>query len=91
MWHARFVKAVAALALALLAVACGPKTKHDLLSRAEKVETKSDLERTLGAPDERNKLGPIEIWTYEASDGSVTFLITDDKVALQATGESEPR
>ena len=91
MWHARFVKAVAALALALLAVACGPKTKHDLLSRAEKVETKSDLERTLGAPDERNKLGPIEIWTYEASDGGVTFLITDDKVALQATGELEPR
>ncbi len=90
MCHARNVRAIAALAVALLAVACGPKTKHDLLSRAEKVETKAELERALGAPDERNKLGPIEIWTYDASDGSVTFLITDDKVALQATGESEP-
>jgi len=91
MWHARFVKAVAALALALLAVACGPKTKHDILSRAEKVETKSDLERTLGAPDEQDKLGPLEVWTYDASDGSVTFLITGEKVTLQATGELEQR
>jgi hypothetical protein len=87
MCHARLVKAVAALVLALLAVACGPKTKHDFLSRAQKVETKSDLERALGAPNEQDKLGPLEVWTYDASDGSVTFLITGDKVTLQATGE----
>lgn len=91
MCHARRVKVVAALALALLALACGPKTKHEILSRAEKVETKSELERALGAPDEQDKLGPLEVWTYDASDGSVTFLITGDKVTLQATGERGER
>jgi hypothetical protein len=90
MCHARGLRPIAALLLALLAVACGPKTKHDVLARAEKIETKAELERALGAPDERDKLGPIEIWTYEASDGSVTFVITGDKVTLQATGEREP-
>ena len=90
MCHARGVRAIAALAFALLAVACGPKTKHDILSRAEQVKTKTELERALGAPDEHDKLGPIEVWTYEASDGSVTFLITGESVTLQATGELEP-
>jgi hypothetical protein len=91
MCHARDVRVIAALVIALLAIACGPKTKHDILSRAEKVETKSELERALGAPDEQDKLGPLEVWTYDASDGSVTFLITGDRVTLQATGEKEPR
>ena len=90
MCHARGVRVIAALLVAFFAIGCGAKTKHDVLSRAEKIETKAELERALGAPDERNKLGPIEIWTYKASDGSVTFLITDDKVALQATGDPEP-
>jgi hypothetical protein len=79
------MKALAILVLAALALACGPKTKHVLLDKAEKVQTKAELERALGAPDERDKLGPMEVWTYEASDGKVTFLITGDTVALQAT------
>ena len=92
MCHARVVRAIAALiAFALLALGCGPKTKHDILSRAEQVGTKAELERALGAPDEQDKLGPLEVWTYDASDGSVTFLITGEKVTLQATGEREQR
>jgi hypothetical protein len=81
------MKTVAVLLFVALAFACGPKSKHDLLSKAEKVETKADLEQALGEPDELNRMGPVEIWTYAASDGKVTFLITDGKVALQATGE----
>ncbi len=91
MCHARGVRAIAALAFALLAVGCGPKTKHDILSRAAQVETKAELARALGAPDDQDKLGPLEVWTYDGSDGSVTFLITGEKVALQATGEREAR
>jgi hypothetical protein len=70
---------------ALLLTACGPPTKHDLLSKAEGIRTKAELEQALGAPTERDKLGPIETWTYVARDGKVTFLITGNAVALQAT------
>lgn len=72
---------LAAAALAL--VACGPPSKHDILSKAEHATTKSELEAALGSPSERNKLGPIETWTYQAEDGVVTFLITGETVRLQ--------
>lgn len=74
----------AAIALALLA--CGPPSKHEILSKAEHVEKKAELEATLGAPDERDALGPVETWTYAASDGSVSFLITGENVSLRSTG-----
>ena len=86
------MRVIAALAVvALLTAGCGPKSKHEILASAEKVATKTELERALGEPDERDKLGPLEVWTYEASDGSVTFLITGEDVALQATGAADPR
>lgn len=66
------------------------QTKHDLLKKTELVTTKAELEQILGAPDDRNKLGPIESWTYQASDGKVTFLIAGNTVQLQATSESDP-
>jgi hypothetical protein len=77
-------------ALLLLAPACARETKHSLLEKAEHVETKTQLEAALGAPDDRHKLGPIETWTYDASDGRVTFLITGENVTLQATSEPAP-
>jgi hypothetical protein len=77
-------------ATCLLAAGCGRGTKHDLLKKTESIETKAALEHALGAPDDRQKLGPIETWTYVASDGKVTFLITGDHVALQATSEPAP-
>jgi hypothetical protein len=77
------------LALALLAAAaCGPPSKHDLLSKAEGIETKQALEAALGAPDDRSKLGPIETWKYRAKDGEVTFVITGDRVTFQAAGDA---
>lgn len=79
------MKAAALLLALALAFACGAESKHDLLSKVERVKTKAELEQALGAPDERDKMGPVEIWTYTASDGKVTFLITGETVALQAT------
>ena len=80
-----------ALGLGLLvALACARETKHDLLKKAELVTTKAELEQKLGAPDDRMKLGPIETWTYEVSDGKVTFLIAGDTVQIQATSEPDP-
>jgi len=72
-------------AAALLLAACGPPTKHEILERAEEAETKADLQAALGDPDERDKVGPIERWSYRAKDGEVTFVITGDTVRLQAT------
>ncbi|RIK93454.1 MAG: hypothetical protein DCC71_24015 [Proteobacteria bacterium] len=75
-------------ALLLAAAACGPPTKHDLLSKAEGAETKQALEAALGPPDDRSKLGPIETWKYRAADGEVTFVLTGDRVTFQAAGDA---
>jgi hypothetical protein len=82
---ARFVAAVL-VALARGTAGCGPPTKHELLDKAEGIETKQELEAALGAPDDRSKLGPVETWKYVASDGEVVFLIAGDRVTFQATG-----
>jgi len=66
--------------------ACGPADKEDLLKKSAAVKTKGELEQALGKPDDIAKLGPLEKWTYKASDGEVVFLITGDTVAIQATG-----
>jgi hypothetical protein len=79
----------ALLAGALLAfAACGEPTEQDILNKAEGVATKAELEAALGEPDDVSKLGPIEKWTYKASDGEVIFVITGDAVALEAAGTS---
>jgi hypothetical protein len=79
-----------AVALVIALAGCGPDTKHEILKKAESVETKADLEAALGAPDDRHKVGPIETWTYEVSDGEVTFVIAGETVRLQTTSESSP-
>jgi hypothetical protein len=80
------------LVLALFAaalLACGPDTKHEILEKTESVETRQELEQALGPPDDRDKLGPIETWGYEASDGRVDFLITGDSVSLKSTSDAK--
>ena len=75
-------------ALALV-TACGGSTKEDILAKAKNASTKADLEKALGRPDDIAKLGPMEKWTYKASNGKVVFMIVGDKVTIEATGESE--
>ena len=49
----------------------------------------SPLVSALGKPDEVDKLGPLEQWTYEASDGKVVFAIVGGKVTLEATADKD--
>jgi hypothetical protein len=74
----------------LLAVAlvggCG-RSKEDLVEKSRGASTRAELERALGKPSDIAKLGPVEQWTYKASNGTVVFLIiVADKVTLQAAG-----
>lgn len=79
-------RAAAALLLtsALLIAACD-SSKEDILKKAEGIETRQQLEEVLGRPDDISKLGPMESWTYKASNGSVTFVLAGDVVTLQST------
>ena len=80
------------LLLAFAAVAvlgCGPPSQHEILKQAEAVETKQELEAAIGAPDEVDKLGPMEKWTYRASEGDVEFVITGDKVKFKSTKDRD--
>ena len=88
----RFARGLGSLLLvaAVALVACGPPTQHDILKKAEGIETKQELEAALGAPDDIDKLGPIEKWTYTASDGEVEFVITGDRIALETTDDDRP-
>ena len=84
---ARSLLTALVLASALLAAAaCGEPSKGDILKKAEGVSEKARLEEILGRPDDISKLGPIEQWTYKASDGTVVFNITGDKVTMTPPG-----
>lgn len=80
-----------ALALLLLAGCGGTPTKEDLLARAEKAQTRAELEKALGKPDDITKLGPVETWVYRASNGQVVFVVLGDKVTLQAAGSLQKK
>ena len=77
---------VAAVAVTL--AACGD-SKEDILKKTEKVTTRDELRAAVGDPDDVTKVGPIETWTYEASNGSVTFTLAGDTVTLKTTGDKE--
>jgi hypothetical protein len=78
--------------LALLPAACDkPATKADILKKAEGARTKADLEKQVGKPSEVDKVGPMEQWTYKAQDGTVVFMILNDRIVFDATGGSKPR
>ena len=82
----------ACLVLLFALAACGDPSKASIIEKARGIETRQQLESTLGKPAEVNKLGPIESWTYKASDGTVTFVVTGDKVVMDMTaGKSESK
>jgi hypothetical protein len=80
-----------AAALALLLLAGCSRSKEDIVARARDVRTRADLERALGRPDDIGKLGPVERWTYRASNGEVVFVVVGDAVTVQATSQKEPK
>ena len=76
--------ALGALAISLL-TACGGQTKEDIIQKAHGATTRAKLEKALGQPTDIAKLGPMERWTYKASNGEVVFVILGDAVTLQTT------
>ena len=78
---------IVALAATLALAGCDQTpSKADIVKKAEGAKTKAELEKALGKPAEFEKVGPIEKWTYKASDGSVTYIIVADQVTLETTG-----
>ncbi len=73
----------------VLVASCGGSTKEDILAKTKNVSTKADLEKAVGRPNDIAKLGPMEKWTYTASNGQVVFLIVGDKVALETTSDAD--
>lgn len=86
----RGVMAAVLLWMAALGLVTGcSRSKEDLLEKSRGISARVDLERALGKPSEVNKLGPVEQWTYKASNGTVVFLIVADTVTLQAAVPDE--
>ena len=56
-----------------LLVGCG-RSKEDLIQKSRGVATRAELEQALGKPSDISKLGPVEQWTYKASNGNVVFV-----------------
>ncbi len=82
----RSIRRWLALGVPLALAACGPPTTEQALKRAERVQTRAELEGALGRPDEISKLGPVEKWIYKTSDGAVSFVLTGDRVTLSSGG-----
>lgn len=78
---------LALLFAAALLAACGDPDKTEIVEKARGAKTTAELRDKLGDPDDIDKLGPIEKWTYKASDGSVVFVIAGDAVTIEATGD----
>jgi hypothetical protein len=67
------------------------RSKEDLVEKSRSASTRAELEQALGKPSDITKLGPVEQWTYKASNGSVVFLIVGDKVTLKAAGPDDKK
>jgi hypothetical protein len=83
----RLTRNLLALACVLLVAACFAPSKADLLKKAKGVGSRAELEAALGEPSEVSKIGPIEKWTYVASDGTVVFVLAGDTITFEATGD----
>ena len=81
----KLLRTSTACAALLLLAACFAPSKADLIKKAEGVKSRAELESRLGEPSEVSKLGPIEKWTYVASDGAVTFVLAGDTVTFELT------
>ena len=69
----------------LLLAGCFAPSKADLIKKAEGASNRDELESALGEPSDVSKYGPIEKWTYQASDGSVIFILAGDSITFEVT------
>ncbi|MGE0423773.1 MAG: hypothetical protein AB7O88_16015 [Reyranellaceae bacterium] len=78
---------IGTLAMLVLAACDSSPTKAEILKKASGLKTREELEKVLGPPNNLDKLGPIERWTYNAKDGVVVFTIVAGGVVLDETGD----
>lgn len=83
----RFARTFSPLLGLLLLAACFAPSKADIIKKAEGAKSRAQLEAALGEPSDVAKLGPIEKWTYVASDGSVVFLLAGDTITFEVTSD----
>jgi hypothetical protein len=75
-------KLLLAAGLMLAVAACGKPTKESMLQKAGNAKKSAEVVALLGQPDDIGKLGPLEVWTYKASNGKVIFTMLADNVTL---------
>lgn len=85
--HRRSLLAALALAATLALGGCFEDSKAEIVKKAENATTKAELRAAIGEPKTLNKVGPLEEWVYEASDGVVRFPILGDRVGPVVTGD----
>lgn len=81
-------KVIFSLIFALGLTACGPPSKHEIMKKADGLETKQELEAAIGPPDDVDRIGRLERWSYRTSDGEVLFVIVNDRIRLETTAEA---
>ena len=74
-----------AAGLMLVLAACGKPTKEEMLQKSEAAKTKAEVVAVLGQADDIAKIGPLEIWTYRASNGRLVFTMLNNDVTLVVT------
>lgn len=74
---------------AMLALSGCSDNKQDILKKAQGAGTRAQLEAALGKPSDIAKVGPVEKWTYNASNGTVTFILAGDTVTTSVTGDKK--
>ncbi len=77
------------LATVLLILTACEKTSAEILEKAKNASTTAALKDAIGDPDKIDKAGPLATWTYETSDGQVTFAIVGDTVTLSTAKSKE--
>ncbi len=82
-------KLLLAAGLMLAVAACGKPTKESMLQKAGNAKKSSEVVALLGQPDDIGKVGPLEIWTYKASNGKVVFTMLADNVTLVVSEQSK--
>jgi len=81
-------RSLAAMVIAIpLLTGCFEDSKEEILAKTEDISDKAALMDALGKPDDLSKLGPLETWTYNASNGTVSFVIAGSTVTLRKTGD----
>ncbi|MBT5267483.1 MAG: hypothetical protein HOL85_21820 [Rhodospirillaceae bacterium] len=82
-------RVIVLLAVCLALAGCLQEKKADLIDKSKGIETVAELEKALGKPKEVSKIGPLEQWIYEASDGKLVFSIVAGRVALEHTEDKK--